>query len=63
MSLFDEPSMEDLQAAQPSSLSAAENGKVKTAIEVLSQEAKHCESDWMSEELSAVALYLEQEVL
>jgi len=59
----DEPNIDDMKAASPGSIFAAENGKVETAIEVLSEEAKHVDCDWMREELDAVAFYLETEVL
>lgn len=61
--MLQDPSIDDMEAASPGSIFAAENGKVETAIEVLSEEAKHVDCDWMREELEAVALYLETEVL
>jgi hypothetical protein len=53
---------EQLSQASPLGLDAAENGKVKTSINVLMEEAEN-RSGWSSELLSAAAAFLEKEVL
>ncbi|AFH22353.1 hypothetical protein OSG_eHP23_00120 [environmental Halophage eHP-23] len=53
---------EQMADASPSALDAY-NGDVKTAIKVLEEEAKAADSEWMTEELEAVAEYFQTEVL
>ena len=60
--MIDDYSTEDMAQASPSMFDAY-NGDVKSAINVVRKEADQADSDWMQEELEAVALYLEKEVL
>jgi len=57
-----DPSIEQIRAASPSSMFSAENGKIQTTIQVLKSEADQADSEWMREELEAVAKYMEEEV-
>jgi len=60
--MYDRIDNDDLRQASPAALTAAENGKVKTAIKVLEGEAE-TRSGWSSELLSAASVFLRKEVL
>lgn len=59
---MDDYTKEQLSAANPSIL-AAQNGDLKTAIDVLRKLADDCETEWATENLNTSADLIEKEVL
>lgn len=55
-------SLEEMRQASPSALDSYEDD-VETAIQVLREEADSADSDWVREEMDAMADYFENEVL
>lgn len=61
--MIDEPTLDDMEAANPSSVFAAQNGDVEKAIEVNNKKAEDFPEDsWEKEILEAAALLLEDEL-